>query len=93
MLNKQEIGEPYMKYLIPTETQLPRLYGQIKIHKEGYPLREILNSIGSVTKQIDKLFSNVIKTYTKDSPSYVRNSSHFVESMKDLRVEEDEVLV
>ena len=51
MLNKQEIGEAYMKYLTPTETQIPRLYGQIKIHKEGYPLREILNSICSVTKQ------------------------------------------
>ena len=78
MLNKQEIGEAYMKYLTPTETQIPRLYGQIKIHKEGSPLREILNSIGSVTKHIDKLFSNVIKSYTKDSPSYVKNSSHFV---------------
>ena len=79
--------------LKPTRAAIPRLFGQPKIHKDGYPLREILNSNGGVTKETDKYISKIIKTYVGDSPYYVKNSAHFVESIKDLKVEEDEILV
>ena len=79
--------------LTPTRAAIPRLFGQPKIHKDGYPLREILNSNGGVTKETDKYISKIIKTYVGDSPYYVKNSAHFVESIKDLKVEEDEILV
>ena len=45
------------------------------------------------TDPANKYISKIIKTYTGDSPYYVKNSAHFVESIKDLKVEEDEILV
>ena len=69
------------------------MYGQPKVHKADYPLREIVDSTSSVAKQIDKYIAKVIQKYVGKSPYYVKNSAHFVSMIKDLKVEEDEVLV
>ena len=79
--------------LRPSRTLIPRMYGQPKIHKENYPMREIVDSTGGVTKDIDKYIGSIIKTYTGKSEHYVKNSAHFASMIKDLRVEEDEILV
>jgi hypothetical protein len=50
--------------LSPTKTKIPRMYGQPKIHKENYPLREIVDSTGSVAKEVDKFISKILKQYT-----------------------------
>jgi len=90
---KGEIDQKEYLQLIPTRTQIPRMYGQPKIHKEGYPMREIVDGCGSVTKEIDRYLSRIFKTYVGETEHYVRNSSHFVSMIRDLRVEEDEVMV
>ena len=91
--NKGEIDEKTFYKLQPTKTKIPRMYGQPKIHKENYPLREIVDSIGSVAEQIDKYISNIIKQYVGKTSHYIKNAAHFVSSIRDLRVEEDETLV
>ena len=91
---KGELPKDSLYYkLRPTRTLIPRMYGQPKIHKENYPMREIVDGTGGVTKDIDKYISSIIKTYTGKSEHYVKNSAHFANMIKDLRVEEDEVLV
>ena len=52
-----------------------------------------MDSTSSVAKQIDKYIAKVIQKYVGKSPYYVKNSAHFVSMIKDLKVEEDEVLV
>ena len=79
--------------LFPTKTRIPRMYGQPKIHKENYPLREIVDSTSSVAKECDKYIGKVIQKYTGKSPYYVKDSAHFAEMIKDLTVDEDEILV
>ena len=79
--------------LFPTKTRIPRMYGQPKIHKENNPLREIVDSTSSVAKECDKYISKILLKYTGKSPYYVKDSAHFAEMMKDLTVEEDEILV
>ena len=72
---KEEIIDKNLhRQLYPNATQIPRAYGSPKIHKEGYPLREIVDSTNSVAKSIDKYVSRVIKTYTEGSPHAIRNS-------------------
>ena len=50
--------------LFPTKTRIPRMYGQPKIHKPNYPLREIVDSTSSAAKQSDKYISKIIQKYT-----------------------------
>ena len=90
---ENEITESEYKYLKPKNTQIPRMYGQPKIHKTGYPLREIVDGCGGVTKDMDKYISKIIKRYVGKGEYYVRNSAHFVGMIKDMEVNEDEMLV
>ena len=69
------------------------MYGQPKIHKADYPMREIVDSTGSVAKEIDRYISKVLQKYVGKTPYYVKNSAYFVSKIKDMKVEEDEVLV
>ena len=79
--------------LQPTKAKIPRMYGLPKIHKENHPLREIVDSTGSVVKETDRYVSKIIQQYTGKTEHFVKNSAHFVEMTKDLTVDEDEILV
>ena len=46
----REITYATHRKLLPTMTQIPTMYGQPKVHKEGYPLREIVDGNNSITK-------------------------------------------
>ena len=69
------------------------MYGQPKVHKPDIPLREIVDCTGSVTKEIDRYISRILLQYVGKTEYHVKNSSHFVQMIKDLKVEEDEILV
>ena len=60
---KGEINIKTFYHLQPTNTRIPRMYGQPKVHKANYPLREIVDSIRSVAKQMDQYISNILKQY------------------------------
>jgi len=78
----------------PTQSQIPRIHGHPKIHKPPhYPLREIVDSSGSVTKNIDKHIAGIMKTYIKNTDHYIKNSKDFVDKCKNINVAEDETLV
>ena len=80
--NNKEIDYPTYRRLLPNKTQIPRMYGQPKVHKTNYPLREIVDSNGSLVKDIDKHISKIIKPLTGKSTSYIKNSIHFVKTEK-----------
>ena len=79
--------------LRPSGSQPPRIYGLPKIHKPEVPLRPIVSCIGSPSYQLSKHIASLISPLAGKTDSYVRNSRHFVEVMRNVRVEEDEVLV
>ena len=85
MKEEGEIDNKLYLRLLPTKTQIPRMYGLQKIHKENYPLREIVDGNGGVTKDIHKYISSVIKQYVGKSDYYVKNSKHFIDMVKKKR--------
>ena len=66
------------------------MYGQPKIHKPNYPLREIVDSTCSAAKECDKYVSKIFQKYTGKTEHFIKNSADFAEKIKDLKVEEDE---
>ena len=69
------------------------MYGQPKMHKEGRPMREIVDGNGGILKEIDRHISKILKKYVGLSEYYIKNSKDFVDKARDLKVEEDEELV
>ena len=82
------IDEKLHKELSPGACQIPRAYGSPKVHKEGYPLREIVDSTNSVAKNIDKYVSRIIKTYTIDNEHAIKNCKDFVEKIRSKTIRE-----
>ena len=91
--DNNEIDERLYRKLYPNKTQMPRMFGQPKIHKEGFPLREVVDSYGSPSKEVNSHIAMIIKTLVGHTEHYVKNSEHFKETIKDLVIEENETLV
>ena len=78
------------KRLYSTGAVPPKYYGLPKIHKKGTPLRPIISSRGSATYETAKELTKILKPLIGKSPHHVYNDKEFLESIKDIKVEEDE---
>ena len=74
-------------------TRPPLFYGSVKLHKANAPLRPIVSTIGSATYNVDKLISRILSPYVRQAPSYIKNTTKFIELIKEVDIGEDEVMV
>ena len=81
------------KRLYPTGEVPPKYYGLPKIHKQGTPLRPIISSRGSVSYETAKELAMILKPLIGKSPHHVYNNKDFLESIKDIKVEDDECIM
>ena len=81
------------KRLYPTGAVPSKYYGLPKIHKKGTPLRPIISSRGSATHETAKVLAKIIKPLIGKSPHHVHNNKDFLESIKDIKVDEDECIM
>ena len=89
---KEYISEQTFWSLIITDCNLPRAYGLPKIHKPDSPLRIIITSLDSLTYNMTSVLQNSLKK-VHNSLSYMRDSSHLVNELKDIVLPEDQILV
>jgi len=80
------------KKLIPSCEVIPRIYGLPKIHKEGVPLRPIVNTIGSPTYELAKYVAKILKPLVSNTDSFIKDSSDFVKLIRNKRVDKDDIL-
>ena len=71
----------------------PLFYGSVKVHKPDFPLRPIVSSIGSATYKVSKHVSNILTTYAKQLPSYIQNTMHFMEELREEEITEEDIMV
>jgi len=64
-----------------------------KIHKERAPLRPIISFVGSPTYNLSKEIARFLQPLVGNTAHYVRNSIEFVDEVKIMIVQEDEVMV
>jgi len=69
------------------------MYGLPKIHKEGIPLRPNVSNIGAPTYQLSKHLSGLIGQLTGKSAHHVKNSFHFNEILKTLKIKPGDLMV
>jgi hypothetical protein len=79
--------------LLPKNPIIPRIYGLPKVHKENMPLRPIVNTIGSPTYKLAKFLANKLKILVGKTQSFVKNSTHLIEDIKDIRLDEEDILL
>jgi len=79
--------------LIESSPITPRIYGLPKIHKEGAPLKPIVNTIGGPTYLLAKYLAMTLKPLVGRTESFVKVSSSFVKELEDLIFERGDNLV
>lgn len=71
----------------------PRIYGLPKIHKEGAPHRPIVNIIRGPTYLLAKYLAQKLKPLVGLTESFVKDSSSFVNELKGIMIDLDDILV
>lgn len=93
------IKEIYETFKVPrwrlsvSNPRVPRLYGLPKIHKEGNKMRPIVTNINAPTYNIAKWLVETFNKFPQPPGFQVKNNIQFVENIKNLRIEEDELLI
>ena len=67
------------------QTKNPRIstfYMLPKIHKPGNPGKPTVNSIGSITEKISAFVDSHLRQYTPRIPSYIKDTTHFINIMR-----------
>ena len=60
-------GNEIIRSLIPSENNSGKLYGLIKVHKEGNPARRVVSIIGTPEYKLAKVLDSIIKPYIPES--------------------------
>ena len=78
--------------LRPSACVVPCIYGLPKVHKNSIPVRPIVSSIGSVCYNLARFVSDLLSPLVGKSPHHIQNSQDFVAQIKDLKLDEEEIL-
>ena len=89
---EEPLGSRLYHSLRSTDGTCPRVYGTIKLHKEGMPLRPITSFIGSPAYNLSKYLSTVLTPLTKKEHS-LKNSTEARMLLNQLKLAPDEELV
>lgn len=73
--------------------QSPKLYGLPKVHKANVPLRPIVSQVDSPTYNLAKHVAGVLQPLVGKTSSFVKDSRHFVDIIKSLKMEPGDILV
>jgi len=84
---------PLHHKLIESNPITPRIYGLPKIHKEGAPLRPIVNTIGGPTYLLAKFLALKLKPLVGRTKSFVKDFASFIEELKDIKLDPRGILV
>ena len=75
------------------DPRIPSFYLLCKIHKPSNPSRPTVNSIRSVTEKISDFIDLHIRKFTPRISSYVKDTTHFINIIKNIQLEPQDILV
>ena len=87
------ISTEEFEVLYNRDPRISNFYTLPKIQKTNNPGRPIVNSIGSITEKISAYVDENIKYFAKLVPSYIKDTGHFLNIIKTIEIEEEDLLV
>ncbi|KAF0302402.1 hypothetical protein FJT64_025506 [Amphibalanus amphitrite] len=84
MYRKGYIGKNQLKYLIPDRPRPGQVQGNPKVHKEGNPLRLIVDGRNHATERLAEMAEQELQQHVEGLDSYVRDTGDFLQKLKQL---------
>ena len=78
------IDKKVKNFLSPSSPRISRLYLLPKLHKPGIPGRPRVSSCGSPTENISRFVDHFLQPLTRDLPSYIRDTTDFLQKLREL---------
>ena len=91
-VRKGLISKEMRNMLYRDNPRTSNLYLLPKIHKANNPGRPIINFIGSITEPLSAYVDQILRKYLKKCESYIKDTSHFLNIVKDIKTEEGAIL-
>ena len=89
-----KITEKQLHYLKPsTNPTTPRFYGTPKVHKNGNPLRPIVDYTGSVTYKVARELADLLKPLMGTTEHHLENSKDLKKKLEGVKLSEDECMI
>jgi hypothetical protein len=89
-LFKEGIIDQKLRYHLQSTCSSPSVfYGLPKVHKDGYPIRPIISTIGSYQYQLSKYLARAIREARPQANSYIKDSFEFVKKIKDIVLDKE----
>jgi len=88
---KKKITEAQYKHLYPTSENVSRMYCNPKIHKEGYPLRPIVDYTASIGYNSSRALADLLGPLEGQSQHHLKNSKDLAEIMCEVMIEDNEI--
>ena len=86
------IEEQLYKRMYPTGAVAPKFYGLPKIHKGDIPLRPIVSSRGSISYEVAKELSRILRPLVGKSPHHIKNTGDFVQQVRGIKLQPTECI-
>lgn len=93
VVKESNLNEYLKMRLSPWNDITLRIYGLPKIHKEGIPLRPIMNTIGSPTYMLAKYVVGILNPLVGNTHFVIKDSKHFVELITDDKYEPNDIII
>ena len=85
MYREKTITKEMKQYLTFVHPKAGTLKGNPKLHKAGAPFRTIVNGINTPTEKLADAAEYELQEYVFGSPSYVRDTTDFVNKLKEIK--------
>ena len=93
LLRQGVIDKKLYYQLRSTCSSLSVFYGLPKVHKNGYPIRPIISTIGSYQYQLSKYLARAIRSARPQADSYIKDSFEFVKKMKEVILDKEKTYI
>ena len=88
------LNEKIANDLLSSEAKTPQFKMLPKVHKEGNPGRQVVNSIDCHTTNISKYIDNQLQPHVKELKSYVKDSTDFIRKIDSMeKIPDNSILV
>ncbi|MCG7879722.1 MAG: GIY-YIG nuclease family protein [Candidatus Thiodiazotropha endolucinida] len=84
MYKRGSISNEMKSYLVPSDVRQGKVQGNPKIHKDGNPLRTIVNGRGHPTERVAELVEFELQEHVEGLPSYIKDTTHFLQKLKEV---------
>ena len=86
------ISKQTTEWLTTENALAPKIYGLVKLHKPGNPLRPIVSCIDSPFYKMSKFLSDTLSKVVGKTKSFIRDSFHFRNFIKHQRIPQNYML-